>query len=272
MITSFEAILSSLCSRVEQLSETEFQQIFALNDAKEAKLAYDILLTSGFEVKLYNEAEASKMYVTRPNFDAATLATKMDTAQALATNFKAVKLTLDELNKNNATGIADYAITLVNGPNNHKQLAIALLPVATQHSATAPAAPSAAPTATRPAASPQKPAAKPVAKKKAEAGEEMLAGPQISREYNYASKATRGVEDSKNVKNFMSRMFVQHIGSNGTLILGTVFGVLLIVSLIIASRSFLCPDFALQNSKQNHSVFCKKAEESDEDDKDKLPQ
>src|SRR5690606_3829449 len=112
-----------LCAHLELKSSTDFQTVFAIADAKEAKLAYDVLRSYGIECKVYQEDDGSKLYVTNPTADnEAELERKLAQALAYCTALKAIKNTADSLCADAAEVLSspDYTMTFVNAAGGAK--------------------------------------------------------------------------------------------------------------------------------------------------------
>ncbi|MDX1975139.1 MAG: hypothetical protein SFT92_05635 [Rickettsiales bacterium] len=265
MAETIQDVLSALCSQVELLSKNSLQDIYSLQDAKEAKLAYDVLASYGFDVKFYSENNENKLYITRPKANDSTYKAKLAAAAAYIAAFKTIKQSLDNLSKQPSLQLADYTITFSNAGSG-AQIGIYMTPK-TKAAAPAPAKPVATPPiATTPATpkpanpAPAQKGAHNKATKTAENAEQGVldAGPQITSQYKYYSKKDRGEEDAKGFKNAMSRFLVTHVASNTVVILLVITGILFVFSMAIISKGFLCPDLA---TVKNKAWYCQTAED-----------
>lgn len=269
MSTNFDDILSAICSHVSAVSANDFQSIYMLGDAKEAKLAQDILISYGFEAKLYsdveNESGAAKLYVNRPPADSKPQP-RLDAALAYAHGLKSIKTSLDSLYRDPAIGVQDYSVTFANSPTSGKQINILLNPTAIALEALMPAPPKPKP---RPQA--QAAARKGPAKKSSKPVEDDMEGfsarSALAKSYKIGGKHIKGGQEDDAVRNWFSRIFVQHVAANSMDMLLALAGVLAIVSLAIMSKSFLCPDLAVATHKQNHAWYCVRPEDDDSSQK-----
>lgn len=245
---AFEGIIEAICTQAETLPSTELQKIYAITDAHEARLAHDALVAFGVETKLYagDGNEPSKLYVSRNHH---TL--DADAALAYAHTLKSMKDTMDNLNENLPE--ARYSIAFANTPGGGKQISITVTnPSKSPATASSTAA---KPTPSRPRSAAhqhKRPAQR--AKKKRDNG--FSAGPSIGKRYpGFVGGKPEG-EDSA------TKRFLLYITGNaftsGFAFLMMVVSVAAMFSLFVMAKSFLCPDFATEKSKQNHAWYCKK--------------
>src|SRR5690606_281678 len=132
----------------------------------------------------------------------------------------------------------------------------------------------------RPAAAPARPAtsgpARPQTPKSAAARKKlrnqkkaeqdaMFSRSELAKNNPFAKNAMENDPESNTVSNFLSRVFVQNIASNGTIILGMVFTGCLIITAVITSKGFLCPDLAV-DANLNTAWYCQ-ASNAEKDDK-----
>src|SRR5690606_26726678 len=99
MTTQFEEFLSIVCPGFELKHETGFQKNFQTKDEKETKLAFDILVSYGFDAKMYPDEEnnAFKLYITLADADPASVERRLQSAIAYGKALKDVKIRLDNL-------------------------------------------------------------------------------------------------------------------------------------------------------------------------------
>jgi Fe2+ transport system protein B len=242
MTLQFEDVLSALCSQVTLSNANEAQKIYILNDAKEAKLAHEVLAAYGFHVKVYKEEAASKMYITMPSFDSALVEQKLSAALAYAQSLKQIKQSLDTLSHNPVSQAPDYSIMLADMAAG-KQIVIHLTPAS--HTAASEAIK-------------QAPVAKPKVKTRTVAAaatgakNSLESGPMVAK------------SSYKKPENAHAETKMQHLYNRfGGRALNSVYGIFLLIVLMMIlyalftfSKTFLCPDFA--TAKKNTAWYCQK--------------
>ncbi len=248
MAIPFEDLLSILCARFEPQHANEFQLVYAIDDAAEAKLAYDVLIAYGFDAKVYHDAQkGSKLYITPPGD--ASPQQKFTQALAYARALKQIKSSLDVLNQDPALVAPEYHMTFANTPGGQKQLSVTLSQQLTVTSAT-----QSKPATPRPAARPA-PAAKrvPVNRKDKEE-ENFLGGPSLGKRY-YPGKLN---EQAKKEQDSPLRQIMLYMTGNaatgGTIVMFIVAVIAILFTLFVFAKSFLCPDFA--TAKKNVAWYC----------------
>lgn len=109
MPETLESILRLLCRHVEKTQQNALQTLYVLSDSAESKLAYDLLATTGLEVKYYAEKNGGKLYVQNQSLAAneARLAELLATAPL----FKQIKELLD-----NHVYASQYRFSVANTP------------------------------------------------------------------------------------------------------------------------------------------------------------
>jgi hypothetical protein len=248
MTIDIETILSALCSQVEALPSQGFQRIYLLQDAKEAKIACDVLNAHGFAAKLYPENGASKMYVPQAN-NVPDIEKRLTAALAYAQALKPIKLGLDNLQQNAAAGSPDYSVSITTPTEFDKKISIQL-------SVPAPPASQLPPAVTPPSLKP--PAARrPDAQKRqgAKAPEPGVfsAGPQIAKQSLWFKKREqRGNADSSWQQ--FSLYIKGNVAPAGMIVASVAITLLIIYSLFVVSKGWLCPDFV--EAKKNTAWYC----------------
>jgi len=245
MTIQAEDILHTICSSVKETNSNGTQVIFALEPAKEAALAFEILVAYGFDAKIYHTPEKpSKLYLTRREIAPEI----MQHALAYAKTLHQIKGNLDGLLP--ALPAQDFTVHFMHMPPAGKQILVQISP------ASGTAAPTAQPAVAAPVASVSRPVAAPAPArgKKPQAQEDILtAGPSVAKT-NYAK--TLG-SDATRKDTVTKRLFFYLTGnitasSFAMFVMVAILGI--IFSLFIFAKAFICPDFA--SMKKNHSWYC----------------
>jgi hypothetical protein len=249
-MASFDDLLSALCGEFTPQHASDFQKIFLIHDAKEARLAFDVLVAYGFDAKVYPDPEkTSKLYITQPAMDARA-EQKLEQALAYARGLRGIKENLDALATEPALASPDYTMTFANAPGNNKQINIVL----TQAAASAIAA-----SATRPA---QAASPAPVAKRKPASGkkeEGFSTGPTLGQRYYPGALDEKAQAKQASLKRQIMLYLTGNAATGGTMVMLAIVIVAITFTLFILAKSFLCPDFA--TVKKNLAWYCQQADE-----------
>ena len=261
----FEDILSTLCTKVELRNASDFQKVFVISDAREARLAFDVLTAYGFETKVYPENGESKLYITNPAADDATLPARFAAVAAYAAALRRIKAELDMLCQSAAESLQspEYSLSFVNLPaSGGKQLLVNVLPAAAVANASqapaqpaaAPAAPSAASAEASLAAAANRPKTSRYIRPKEE--ENMFSGPSLLADNN---KIISKKEKEKQEADTAWRQFTLYVKGNSavafSIIVLLLIGLLTMFSMFVVSKGFLCPDLATVKDKT--TWYCK---------------
>jgi hypothetical protein len=276
MATQFEDVISALCTESSQSHANEFQRVFALSTPLEAKLVFEVLVASGFDVKVYHQAgQPSKLYISNPTIAPDKLEHQLASALVYAKALKQIKVNINSLCSDNEALISslDYNIAFVNTQPNGKQILIQLNPSASAESAAQQAdddQPDAGTTSApaSAAAATGQPRYKYGQKPKGHY-EELSSGPAVGRG-NYPGRLNPEGEAQQNSlkRRTMLYLFGNMATSSFALFLMIVFlGV--VFSVLVFARAIVCPDFAVAN--QNKAWYCKIGKE-DENQKQKQKQ
>ena len=258
----FEDIISTLCTKAELRNASDFQKVFVIHDAREARLAFDVLTAYGFETKVYPEDGESKLYITNPKADDTTLPARFAAVTAYAAALRRIKGELDLLCQSAAETLQspEYSLSFVNLPaSGGKQLLINVLPAVAVTTAAQPptqpvAAPVAAPVAETALQSVNKPKTSRYVRAKEE--ENMFSGPSLLSDNN---KIISKKEKEKQEADTAWRQFTLYIKGNSavafSLIVILLIGLLTMFSMFVVSKGFLCPDLATVKDKA--TWYCK---------------
>lgn len=239
-----ESIFSSLCEKVEKLRSNDLQTIYQLQDAKDAKLAYELVHSAGLDVKLFSEDAASgKLYVEN-----ASLAVSEAALQAVASYADLLKKLKDVLDTNNGEYELSFGQSPVGArltlqlPKDKHFKAI--------HHAPAPSSGSSSHPTTQ--------AKRAVRKKEDDA---LLSGPAVARDVLPKSmRSSKTSEDS-----LAKRLFLRFTGnafSSLSFVLGIIVVLGIIFSVLVTIKGFLCPDFA--TTQQKNPSYCPKPKSAEE--------
>lgn len=239
MAIRIQDLVLAACTRVEEVTTaTQAQLIFQVADAREAKLAFDLLKVYGIEAKLYNENGASRLYITPPKASFMANQSLLAEALAYAASLQSLKQRADQIATNQHIAAPDYSISFVNTPLQDKQIIMHLVSAHRKVSSAGTPAGSSPYIVSRPAA--QLGAARPVKPE-----DDLFSGPEIMRPKSlgkFARKQDTGPDT-------LWKQFKTYMKGNAMaagLILGACFAVLIIgISLFVISKAFLCPDLAV---------------------------
>jgi len=247
-------IIAKVCSDFKEVGSNNLQVIYEITNTKEARLAYDILVTHGFDAKIYSSPQkTAKLYVTHPTTDLPGL----EDALTYAEKLNNIRHELDDLPAQN------YTLYFTNTPPAGKQILIQI---------TSAASPSPAPrfaVSAAPQIMTSKPTAQPKGRRKAAPEEDSIAtGPAVAK----ASYAKVLGEDGDRKDTLRKRIFLYFTGNMATssfAFMVMVVGLGLLFSFFVFAKAFICPDFA--SMKRNHSWYCSMFVSDDEKDDKKQP-
>ncbi|NBO20314.1 MAG: hypothetical protein EBV03_14055, partial [Proteobacteria bacterium] len=278
MSTTLEDVLNCICTEVALTLTNDFQKVYTVSTPFDAKLAHEVLVVFGLDVKVYHQADKpSKLYVTHPRFSAEQLARIYGAALTYARAMKTIQSTVNDLCTQHeaAVSVMDYNITFHKGQGNTKNLLIQMTPSsdgmkAQLESSDTPPAPQASPAQSGPAA-PQQPAAaanstsavmaasqaraaKYRVAKRTDHYEELSAGTAVGRG-NYPGKLTaEGEAKANSVKRRAALMMFGNMtmGSFPMLVMTVILAV--IFSIFVMMKGFMCADLAV--AKKNKAWYC----------------
>ncbi len=262
MALELDDILNAICSEVTLSHSNDHQKVYSLATPLESKLAFEVLVVYGLDVKVYHQADKpSKLYVTHPKMAPAQLEKVYAGALAYAKALKQVKLSMEALcgDAPGALQSMDYNIAFLKGQGRATQMLVQIMPSEDAKAlAAAPAAadaPAAAAAAAASAASAQARAnIRKYGEKPKSHYEELSSGPAVGRG-NYPGKLSAEGEAQQN--SIRRRMGLQILGnmttsSFATFIMIIIAGVLL--SIFVMMKAFICPDLAVAN--KNKAWYC----------------
>ncbi len=255
MLETLQELLSRLCAQAEKSRENEQQAVFDLSDSKDAKLAYDVVVSCGVEAKLFpQDDDHAKLYVEKPSI--APRAEQLAAALASVDMLKSIKQIIDQNNP-----AANYTLAYTLTPLG-RQLTLQLphdkssQPVKKVRVSAAPATAMSQTNVTSSTISPASTAAKPqykmkkFTKPKKEESEDMLQGPSVARQaVPQYLKTKEGNGESDSVFKMLMLIVTGRAMKSGAwffmvlLILGIIF------SLIVTVKGFVCPDFVTVESR-----------------------
>lgn len=248
MAISFEDLLSALCTEFQPQHANDFQKIFLIADAREAKLAFDVLVAFGFDAKVYPDAaKGSKLYLITPPAMDARAEERFAQAVAYAKALRGIKHSLDAL-----PPPGGYTMTFANAPGNNKQINIVLTQPAT---AIAPAAAPARPAQQAAAPAPKR---KPMAMK-AEAVFSTSGGPTLGARSYPGGLDEKAQTRQSSLKRQIFLYLTGNAATGGVAVMFVIVVLAILFTLFILSKSLLCPDFA--TAKKNVAWYCQSSEE-----------
>ncbi len=92
---TLESLLQLVCATVSKSQQNTEQSVYVLGDAKDARLAYDLLASCSLDVKYVAEHDGGKLYVKNASLDTPACTEKLTAALASAPLFKQIKTLLD---------------------------------------------------------------------------------------------------------------------------------------------------------------------------------
>ncbi len=242
MQITLETIISAACSNAEKLeSANKTQQIFRVDNASEAKLVFDLLIAYGFDTKFYPENNAAKLYIANPKPSQLSNKEMMAEIYAYARSFTGLKTQAEQLASDINNADPMYRLSFSNTPSSGKQITVHI---------TSPNQPAKSPSTsnTAPPAAPRasKPTTKPVTKKQEE---EIFLGPEIMRP---AGRRKSNAINTEGPDSLWKRCKLYVKGNSiiaALVIITTIALTVVLLSLFVLSKAFLCPDFASMKEK-----------------------
>lgn len=243
MAVTYQDILDAICSHASLIISNDNQTSFAIDAAQEAQLAYDILAAHGFDVQVYHEDTASKLYINKPALNSATVDKRLESALSYARTLKQVITTMGTAENGN------YQISFANTPTLGKQISIYFPPASTFSEESAAAASPARPVMAQPVMQQAVRHKKPYTSKSKEKKSEILAtGPALAKQYPLGIKPPKTHEDS------LIKWLSTYVFSNFTESFYAFFGIgftfLVIISILVMLKGFVCPDLATVKSRE----------------------
>jgi len=258
MAIQFEDILAALCSQVTLSHANESQKMYLVRDAKEARLARDVLVAYGFDAKAYDKDNASRLYIASPSLDSALVEQKLSAALAYAISLKQIKQSLDTLCHDHAPALQspDYNITFANMQPAGKQIVIHLTPPAHLDTSVLHAPASIPPSRVTQAVSARPARAK--NRPSASADQSFFSGPAVGKKSYQRAFKRKSKPDS-----LWQQMYSYLSGHMVASVYGMFLAVVFLIVLFTAftfSKAFLCPDFA--TAKRNTAWYCQQMNNS----------
>jgi hypothetical protein len=258
MSIQFSDILSALCDSVKLTHSNDFQTVYALEDMRAAKLVYDVLVSYGFDAKVYHETnKPSKLYLTNPTQTPQQLEQILAAALAYAQTLRQVKRSVDQLCSTDipSLGAPDYTISFANAHPAGKQLIVHITPEA-QPVANAQSAQVLAP---RPVAAAtvtvtQPKTAKRVVRKGKSHYEELSSGPAVAKAGYPGKLGASGNLEQQGVRKKIFTFLRANIATSSFTMFIMVTALGTIFSLFVFAKAFICPDFA--SMKRTHAWYC----------------
>jgi hypothetical protein len=277
MTVQFEDLLSVLCPGFELKHATDFQKHFGVRDEKDAKLAFDVLVSYGFDAKVYpgEEKNTAKLYITLPtaDMDPAVIEQRLLAAIAYGKSLRDIKTRLDSLCHDDAVVLNSpvYTLTFANAPQGGKQMVISVNPAVASQPAASPATVQPQRSVASQAAQAKRPVmTKKAAQKKDDDG--FNQGPTVAKNL-YSGSGKK--KDSRSEDDWRRRIFLYITGNIATGGAGVMAGVVLLFvafSFFVLAKGFLCPDFAVEKKDVNRAWYCADPQKKEDPNKPKLPE
>jgi hypothetical protein len=250
MLQTLQELLSRLCAVAEKSRENEQQAVFELGDAKDAKLAYDVVVSCGIEAKIFPQDDGNaKIYIEKATL--APQAEKIAAALHSVDMLKDIKQIIDQ-----NIPASQYSLSYTLNPLG-RQLTLQLPHDKTSQPTKkilAPAAIAAQATTPSIAATPAKPVApqtkRPSRFAKKDDKEEMLQGPSVARQAVPKYLQTKeGENESDSTFKMLVLLATGRAMKSGAwfFMILLIFGI--IFSIIVTVKGFLCPDFVTVESR-----------------------
>lgn len=277
MPMQFEDLLNVLCPGFELKHETGFQKHFLVADEKAAKLAFDVLVSFGFDAKVYHDDEnnAAKLYITLPakDTDPAMVEEKLSAAIAYGKALKDIKNRMDSLCHDDAETLKkpSYTLTFANSAQSGKQIVIAVSTAAANQPLATPTAPPVQ--APRPAVAAQAQRSV-IRKKNQKKGDDdgFNQGPSIAKNL-YSGPGKK--KDARPEDDWRRRAFLYVTGNmatGGAGVMAAVIVLFVLFSFFVLAKGFLCPDFAVEKKDVNRAWYCEGPKKKEDPNKPKLPE
>lgn len=227
MTEQLETLLRMLCKGVNKTQQNAQQTLYVLTDAKDAKLAYDVVVACGVDAKYFPETNESgaKLYVQNASLSAH--AEQLESALISAPLFRQIKALVDGHDE-----LENYTLSFANTPSG-RQLTL-VFPAEKTASVTITKSPQVAASA----APGQKTR---IAFKTVE--DSVLGGPAVARKAIPKSFKTSETDEDPLSKRIWFYLSGKAFTSTAWLAF-LALALALIFSIIITIRGFLCPDIA----------------------------
>jgi len=234
-----QELLETLCSEVSISNENDAQCIFLLGTAQQARLAYDVLVVHGLDVRLYPENDTAKLYITKP-IDADRLAAALTQAETVGNVMDAMEISHSD----------DYRISFTNTPTQGKQISIYFPPPPVNPATSSPQAIAASAQLQSRIQRPPATRNKHIRRRKKAAF--LAAGPTVAKKSFLGGKRDGNdlnLKLSDRIKNF----FISNFFESFYAFLIMAFLALLTVSIFITFKGYFCFDLATAG---NNAWYC----------------
>lgn len=251
----FKTILSVVCSETEHLTSNATHHIFRLHNDKEARIATDILNTTGFEVKLYNDNDENRLYITKPKQEKEKLEMMLRRADSYAHALKNIYNSMENLASKSVSNVENFGINIMASVDNSQIITINIEQKKAEKQGMAAFSASEAPAKTvinETAPSPPNP--QPMQKKQKKAAFDQMGAPAIAKTHLMQDE---NAKEKGAVQRWLYTNVWRHFINNSAEISVLVIFLLIVSALVVTSKAFLCPDFATAKSVP---WYCDKAQ------------
>lgn len=239
MQITLETIITAACSDIKKLPNPDkTQQVYGIENEKEAKLVFDLLVVYGFDAKFYPENGTAKLYVSTPHPSALADTHKMTEMHSYACSFAALKAQAEQLAFEVNTAAPTYRLGFSNSSVTDKQITIHI------------SSPKRATTANSPAPAPQRQQrALQTAISTTSKQEDIFLGPEIMRPPGRRKSNQLKTEGPDSLWK-QCKLYIKGNSIIAALvIIATIALTIVLLSLFVLSKAFLCPDFASMKDK-----------------------
>lgn len=237
MTVTYQDVLEAICSEVSLVNENDTQHIFTVGSAREAKLAYDVLAAHGFDVRLYPEADTAKLYIIHSQ--------AADNEQNLTSALHYAGMLRQLLGTMPAE--SEFNMTFANTPTHGKQISVYFPAAASAlEIAPAPRPVTATPMARRAGGVPAKPVRRVAAAKKSDI---LKAGPELGKKYPFGIPSGNDDQNEMTFSKWLSTYIFSNFTESFYSFMGMAFATLVLLSLWVVVKGYLCPDIATVKTK-----------------------
>jgi hypothetical protein len=259
-----DRLIQRITQRFETISSASTRQrAYTIEDPHEAKIFFDLLVIYGFVAKFYRETNHSKVYVSPPKINRPISDALLDDASSFARAAISIKTQLDHMVSDHTIADGNYSLTLSKTANHNHQITILLAsePVmlesdpSTASPPPATAISSASNEISTAASATQKTAA--YSRRSQNTADDIFTVPAVLKPTNARrEKLIKASEGNDNLWR-RTKLYIKGNAFYSMLVfIGCVLALVVFISFLVASKAFLCPDFASMKD-DNPPWYCK---------------
>ncbi len=254
MSKTIEDVLGTLCSEVSLLSSNNTQKVFMLRPKRPAKLASDILIAHGFDAKIYDESDHCRLYFGN-TANVADAGYKLSQAANYAESLHNVCSALESLCELQDVQPSDFSINLMNSGAQSQQITITLTKQTVSNVDTQPLPQNGDSRQFAAAPPPVGAQTRRAAQRKADLNIKNAGVPTIAKTHLMQEGPNKGKEKDAHWR-WLYNNFFRYFTENAAPAISLIIFLLVITSIAILLKGFICPDFAV-NTK-NSPWYCNK--------------